>query len=371
LNLIVEVKLKPTKEQVGLLKATQRRFNEACNFVSSVAFENKEFNRYKLHHLTYYDVRGKFKLPSMLAELTIAKVANSYKVGKKSTLRRFRPTGSILFNPSLLTFREDDMISIRLLDGREKMFFDMGEYQRNRWEFPKGQSTLVLRQGKYFLQISTKIPEEPMIETEEFLGVDLGIVNLATDSDGEIFSGQKVEQVRRKHITLRKALQACGTKSAKRHLKKVSRRESNFRKNTNHIISKLLVEKAKRTCRGIALEELKGIRQSKAPSKLLRAQLGSWAFAQMRLFLEYKSTLAGIPVVFVDPAYTSQTCSMCGFVDKANRKSQSDFSCLSCHHTENADVNAAKNIARIAAVNQQIVGTEATKAVLDDNRVAA
>ena len=59
MNLILEVKLKPTKEQVELLKATQRRFNEACNFVSKVAFENKELNRYKLHKLTYYLIREK------------------------------------------------------------------------------------------------------------------------------------------------------------------------------------------------------------------------------------------------------------------------------------------------------------------------
>jgi transposase len=59
-------------------------------------------------------------------------------------------------------------------------------------------------------------------------------------------------------------------------------------------------------------------------------------------------------VSFVDPAYTSQQCSACGYIDKGNRKTQAEFVCLKCNHTENADVNAAKNIAFRAAVNQPI-----------------
>ena len=373
MNLILEVKLKPTKEQVGLLKATQRRFNEACNFVSQFAFKNKIFNQYQLHSKVYREIRQRFQLPAQLAVRVIAKVSNSYSSGRKSTLRRFRPLGSVVYDSHILSFLDDEKVSIRLLDRRDKIFFDLGEYQRERWEFPKGQVNLVLKQGKYFLQINIKVPEESPIEPEGFLGVDFGIVNIATDSSGEIFSGEKLNRIREKSLKLRKDLQACGSKSARRHLKKVSKRESNFTKNINHITSKKLVEKAKRTCQGIALENLKGIRrQSKAwKSRQVTTNLNSWAFHQLRFFIEYKSQLAGVPVILVDPAYTSQTCSVCGHVNKDNRKSQSDFRCVCCGHEEHADVNAAKNISKIAAVNQRIVGSETTKAHEVSNCVAA
>ena len=370
MNLILEVKLKPTKMQVELLKATQRRFNEACNFVSKVAFENKELNQYQLHKLTYYEIRDKFKLPAQLAVRAISKVTDAYKTGNKNTMRRFRLNGSVAFDSHIMNFPNEDLVSLRLLESREKIFFVMGEYQRKRWEFSKGQANLVLKQGKFYLQISTKIPEETPLEPKGFLGVDLGIVNITTDSDGEIFSGEEINSKRFKYKRLRKDLQAKGSKSAKRHLKKVSKKESNFSKNTNHIISKKLVEKAKRTCRGISLEDLKGIRQSKA-RKSQRDKLHSWSFYQLRLFIEYKSQLAGVPMILVDPAYTSQTCSECGHIDKANRKSQSDFCCVNCGNIEHADVNAAKNISSIAVVNQRIVGSEAAKAHFVSNCVAA
>ena len=371
MNLILEIKLKPTKVQVVLLKATQRRFNEACNFASQVAFENKEFNQFEIQKLCYYEIRQQFQLPAQIAILAIKKVANSYKkVEEELTLRRFRLNGSVIFDQRLLSFRDEDLVSLRLLESREKIFFVMGEYQRKRWEFPKGQANLVLKQGKFYLQISTKIPDETPLEPKGFLGVDLGIVNIATDSDGEIFGSEELNEKRLKCKRLRGDLRAKGTKSAKRHLKKVSNRESNFSKNTNHVISKKLVEKAKRTCRGISLEDLTGIRQSKA-RKSQRGKLHSWSFYQLRLFIEYKSQLAGVPTILVDPAYTSQTCSECGHVAKANRKSQSDFCCVNCGFVEHADVNAAKNISSLAAVNQRIVGSEAAKAHSVSNCVAA
>jgi IS605 OrfB family transposase len=182
--------------------------------------------------------------------------------------------------------------------------------------------------------------------------VDLGIVNLATDSEGETFSGEAVEQNRKRHAALRQRLQKRGTKSAKRHLKKLSRREKRFRKNTNHVISKRIVQKAKATNHAIAIEELRHIRHrtERTVRHSQRARHSSWAFGQLRAFLSYKAALAGVPLYTVDPRNTSRTCHVCGHCAKANRKSQAAFCCVACGHTDNADRNAAINISRASVM---------------------
>jgi IS605 OrfB family transposase len=129
-----------------------------------------------------------------------------------------------------------------------------------------------------------------------------------------------------------------------RAARKSGRRESRFRRDVNHCISKELVARAKDTGRGIALEDLKGIRERTTVRRRQRFRLGGWAFSQLRLFISYKAQLAGVPVAIVDPAYTSQTCSVCGHCEKANRRSQSEFSCRACCYRCNADFNSARNV---------------------------
>jgi IS605 OrfB family transposase len=120
----------------------------------------------------------------------------------------------------------------------------------------------------------------------------------------------------------------------------------------NHCISKAIVSTAQGTARGIALEDLKGIRErisAQRTVKRKRRVLHSWAYFQLRAFIAYKAAAAGVRVVLVDPAFTSQTCSHCGQCEKANRKSQAQFLCVSCGYSAHADTNAAVNIAVRAA----------------------
>jgi putative transposase len=172
-------------------------------------------------------------------------------------------------------------------------------------------------------------------QVTDFLGVDLGIANVAADSDGEVHSGKDVEDTRRKHNLQRRRLQRKGTKGAKKKLRRVSTKEARFRCHQNHVISKTPVETAKRTGRGIALEDLKGI---------ARNRLSGWSFGQLYAFLAYKAQLAGVPVETVDPRNTSRTCAECGHCRASNRKSQSEFVCKACGHRAHADQNAARNI---------------------------
>ena len=138
---------------------------------------------------------------------------------------------------------------------------------------------------------------------------------------------------------------------AKRLLKKRSGRERRHARDVNHCISKALVSTAKDTDRGIALENLTHIRSRiTVEGKRQRRVLHSWAFFQLRAFIAYKAALAGVPVVYVTPAYTSQTCSHCGHCERANRRTQAKFLCVVCGFSAHADLNAACTIAHRAAV---------------------
>jgi IS605 OrfB family transposase len=191
-----------------------------------------------------------------------------------------------------------------------------------------------------------------------FTGVDLGVENIAVDSDGGMHSSSDIEAKRRKYAARRKAIgRKTGGASRKtrrqchKAMARAERKEARYRKNENHRIAKELVEKAKDTDRGIALEDLKGIRDRVRFRKPQRARMGGWAFFQLRSFVEYKAQLAGVPVVAVDPRNTSRTCSRCGHCEKANRKSQAEFVCQQCGYSEHADLNAALNLrdrARVA-----------------------
>jgi IS605 OrfB family transposase len=172
-----------------------------------------------------------------------------------------------------------------------------------------------------------------------------------------MFCGDACELTRQRYKRLTALYQSVGTKSAMRHVRKLAGREASFKKDVNHNISKQLVSSAKGTGRGLALEELTHIPRPAPATKDQNDASCKWAFRQLRSFIAYKARLAGVPVTIVDPAYTSQKCSVCGQVDEDNRRSQASFACLRCGHAENADVNASRNIRDLAraAVDRPMV----------------
>ena len=174
----------------------------------------------------------------------------------------------------------------------------------------------------------------------------MGIVNIAVDSSGESFSGSTVNSVRHRYQRLRSKLQRLGTKSAKRKLKLRSGKEKRFSRDANHCISKKIVDKAKTLGVGIALEDLRGIRErtEKTVKKRQRYQHSSWSFYQLRQYIEYKARIAGVKVVLVEPRGTSRTCPSCGYADKKNRKTREGFCCQACGYAAPADNVAAVNI---------------------------
>jgi IS605 OrfB family transposase len=357
MKLITQVKLHPTKEQAKLLLQTMRKFNEACNFISEQAWQNNQFRRVELQKLTYYDVKDRFELGAQSAIHAIYKVADAYRLDRK-VMREFRPLGSISYDERILAWRlTDSTVNIWTLTGRERIPFVCGERQSEMLKTFDGQADLLYRDGEFYLHQVCNVDDQDATDPDGFLGVDMGVANIAVDSDRTVHQGKTVKGVRYRHRQLRRKLQKKGTKSSRRRLKKLSGKEQRFAKWTNHNISKTIVAKAKDTGRGIAIEELGGIRDRITARRPQRATLHSWSFSQLRLFIEYKAKLVGVVVVAVDPRNTSRTCPCCGNIDKANRKTQSEFSCTSCGFAELADYVAAVNISRRASVNTPYIST--------------
>lgn len=343
MQLVAAVKLKPAPEQAAVLKATLIRCNEACTAIAAKGFAAGIFRQFDLHKLTYSDVRANFGLAAQVAVRSIAKVAAAFKINRK-VAPVFKPLGAQPYDDRIFRFCSDDTVSIWTLEGRIKVAFVAGQKQRALLAFRKGEADLCFVRGKWMLACTCDIPETEGFEASDWLGVDLGITSLAVDSDGTTYSGDEVERARLKFAKHRAGLQRRGTKAAKRRLKKLSGKQARFQKHTNHCISKAIVIDAERTSRGIALEDLTHIRKRVMARGKHRNRLHNWSFRQLRAFVAYKALHAGVPVVYVDPRYTSQGCSCCGTIDKSNRPSQATFSCVSCGHTEPADLNAARNV---------------------------
>ncbi|MEZ4630394.1 MAG: transposase [Deinococcales bacterium] len=211
--------------------------------------------------------------------------------------------------------------------------------------------------GKWYINLQLRMEDERPQTPKGSLGVDLGMSNLAVSSEGQVHSSEHLQQVRGRYTRLKSELQSVGTKSAKRKLQKLSGKEKRFRRDVNHGIAKELVETAKRTQRGLKLEDLKGIRKgAKAKGKSFRKSVHGWSFYQLREFIHYRCERYGVVLALVEAKYTSQTCSCCGHRAKESRKSQARFECVQCGYRQHADINAAINISR-ADVKQPMVGS--------------
>lgn len=365
MQLTAKVKLIPTEAQADCLKRTLETANSACDFISDIAWANRVFGKFQVQKLVYHEVKAVFDLTAQLIIRCIAKVTDAYKLDKR-VKREFQPLGSIAFDSRILSWNLDkNTVSIWTVNGRIKhLSFVCHDRAKELLSGDRGESDLCLIDGEFYLFTSCEVNEPTPKDVDDFLGVDLGIKNIASDSDGKQYAGNKVNSLRKRHLKLRAKLQSKGTKSAKRLLKKRSRKEKRFAKDVNHQIAKQIVECAKDTGRGIALEDLTGIRERVTVRKAQRSQHYAWSFHDLRAKIEYKAQLHGVPLVLVDPRNTSKACNACGCIDSANRKNQATFMCVSCGHSANADTNAALNI-RVrgrAAVNRPYVSTSAVAA---------
>lgn len=340
-------KLNPTPEQASQMDATLDAFAAACNRIAAVCRTIHSSDKNKVQRACYQEIRRTFGLSSNLTIRAIARVCAALKVKEKAH-SVFQPQ-SVDYDARIFSFREWDWtFSLTLLHSRQRIDTPLGQRQQSalKGQTPTAAVLVKRRDGRYFLhvQISHDVPDPPT--ADDFLGIDLGMANLATDSQGRTYSGAPVSRNRRRRATARKQYQRRGTRRAQRRLKQMAGRQRRFQAQINHQISKQIVAQAKALGVGIALEDLSRIRHRVEPtaSRRMRRRLGNWSFFQLRRFIVYKAHAAGVPVVLIDPKYTSQTCSECGHREKSNRKDQAHFQCQSCGHQAHADLNAARNI---------------------------
>ena len=225
-------------------------------------------------------------------------------------------------------------------------------------EYKVGQSSLQFdRNNNLILNLNLDIPYNPKNETVEgrTLGVDLGIkypaymcLNDDTYKREHIGSIDDFLRIREQMQDRRRKLQhdlkfikgGKGRKKKTQALDRLRDKEKNFATTYNHMISKNVVEFAKKNqCEYINMEKLT---KDGFNNKILR----NWSYYQLQQYIEYKAEREGIQVRYIDPSYTSQTCARCGHIDKENRQTQEKFICTKCGFELNADHNASINIAR-------------------------
>jgi putative transposase len=366
-KIVMQVKLLPDAEQASGLVATLSTVNEAVNWVASVAFEHHALKASvrDLRRLCYGELKAR-GIGAQAAQHVIKRVVDACtalranigagRLGGPTSKRRrkaeskpvmFRAEAAHTYDDRCLSWNHDQRtVSIWTVSGRVKRLRFTGSVEQLEFirEHRRGESDLVQRDGTWFLLATCEIPEPALIEPVDWLGVDRGIANLATTSDGVNYSGRRLGRYRRWQVRLRSRLQSKRTVSAKRRLKRRARRERRHAQHVNHRIAKDVVAVAERTGRGIALEELGGIRDRVTVPRHQRALLSSWPFRHLQLVIAYKARRVGIPVLEVDPAHTSQRCPRCGHTEKANRPSRDHFCCRRCGLAGPSDHVAAVNI---------------------------
>lgn len=341
----IKLKLGVTQEDQKTLKRTMNMFNAAFNEVAKYGFGHKTHSKVSIHHGTYYQIREQYpELPSALVQGARDVACEALKGVKLKTLPFAKPFSSIRYNQRVITYYlKHGKVSIATINGRVKATFNIPEYYKEYVTWDVRSSTLKydIRKDTFFLNIVIR-KTTPITSGDAVLGIDRGIVNIAVCSNNVFFNGKQIKNVRGKYVFLRKKLQSKGTNSAKRLLRKISRKENGFVKDTNHCISKTIVNMPYDV---FALEDLTSIRVQSRKGKEFNRKLNNWSFYQLAQFLEYKAEALGKQVIYIDPRYSSQKCSKCGDIRKSNRKGNS-YHCKACGFETHSDRNAAKNIAQ-------------------------
>ena len=355
----VACKLKASIKFREEIEETLQVFAAACEWIN--ANTPKELtSKTKMQKLVYNQVREKFGLSANLAIQALRRVCANRKTArqKKRNVRKFSST-SVSYDARIFSFKEFDYtVSLKLLRSRARFELDIGNYQRGilKGQNPKSATLVKRRNGNYYIHINLNNDTPDFIDTEEVLGVDLGRTDIAYTSDGESWNGQQLNKVRDKYAWLRLALQkkaSLGTRSSRRRcrelLRRLSGKEKRFQRHVNHQISRKLVDNAAASKKAISLEDLTGIRErtnQQPKNKQERRKSNNWSFYQLRQFIEYKCILAGVPLLLVNPAYTSKTCHQCFYIGSRSGKG---YKCINpaCGWKGDADYNGAQNIAAL------------------------
>ncbi|MDN3517286.1 transposase [Aquisalimonas lutea] len=346
----IAIKLDTTPEQAEALTALAVEFARACNSAAALAAENRCTNRVRLHHLAYYPVREQTRLGAQMVCNAMRAVAGAYKTLKANKRLPadgafppvvFGDRGAVHFDKRTYSI-QGDTLSLYTLDGRIRVPMAPGGFQREYLErgVPR-EAKLVQKNKGWFFNLVLDVPPGASREGG-VLGVDLGENNIAATSTGKVFGGGKLRYDRDRFLALRRRLQRNGSESAKQRLREASGRERRHVTHVNHEVSKAIITEAIESGAGtIVLERLTHIRKRVKAGKRVRTRLHRWPWAQLQAMIADKVEAAGLRVVYVNPAYSSQTCAACGQIASRNKNT---LRCT-CGNRAHADVNAASNLA--------------------------
>jgi putative transposase len=354
----IKILLQPNSEQKSLLEETSQQFTQVFNAVCAYGWQNNEKNGVKLHHATYYDMREKY--PNLGSNVLIQARIKATEALKSAYDRKAkgRKTGQPKSKQCPIRYNErtyglnwqSKTVSLSTVEGRIIVPFIVPPYSAKYAGGTVTTADLCIRNGRYWLHVVVSVPEPDIPTNDEVIGVDLGLNRPAVTSKRQFLGGRHWKEIDRKHFRLKRKLQSKGSKSAKRHLKKLSGKQARFHRDCDHVLSKRIVQNATPGST-IVIENLTHIRSTskigrgkKNKNVETKRRLHGWSFAQFHTFLSYKAQERGMQVVKIDPRHTSQTCSSCGHQHRSNRKSQSLFLCKKCGYCLNADLNASYNI---------------------------
>jgi putative transposase len=376
----VRIQLHPTPEQAKALRETLQQFTAAFNAVCAYGWQRQEKNGVRLHHSTYYATKE--TCPGLVSDLliqarvkateTLKSAIDRKRKGRKVSQPRSRLC-PVRYNEKTYTLHwETSTIRLSTCSGKVSIPFTVPPFSTRYQGYRIATADLCCRKGKYWLYVVVSVPEPAVSPVSDVVGVDLGLNHPAVTSTRQFLGNRHWKEVDRRRFRLRRALQSKGTRSARRHLKKLSGKSARFHRDCNHVLSKRIIANSLPGST-IVIENLKHIRSTSKIRKKgeTKRRLHSWSFAQFQAFLVYKAQERGIRVERIDPRHTSQTCSRCGHQHRSNRQSQSLFLCKQCGYCLNADLNAAYNIREkhLASVGTSFAGALPSSSVSSPSHV--
>jgi len=338
--------LLPDKDKASI-RLTCQESAKVFEFFAKLSVEHRTTSYKTLHKYGYEEAKKLSPtLPTALLQQTARQAlfcVKSFNTQHKKRKWEYPGTKKKASYPlnKLSLNRRGDLTTFSTCKGRVSLLLIIPDWFKNRYTNLKLQAGFIsVVRGRFYLSLTFMVDDIEPTKGQDSIGMDRGLYNVVALSDGTIIPSKHIHAVKRRYAYTRKTCQAKGTRASRKRMKARSGREKRFMADVNHCISKMLA--ARLDVLVYILEDLTGIRDKKHGKKMNR-WLSNWAFFQFQTFLAYKCARNGMYVYFVDPRYTSQTCSACGKRDKNARK-KGIYKCKRCGHIEHADINAAKNI---------------------------
>lgn len=383
---VLKLKLDTDDDISAAFEEVTYKYMLACDYISKYVFEHDLLvNSVELSKRLYDNIRGRYDLKSQMAQSAIRTVTARYQTvdtqmknqpykfkadGRyysiprdmswlKKPLNFHRPQADLVRNRDYSFVDNGRLISINTLGKRVKCPFEvpgpMKKFLDGTWKF--GTAKLVELKDIWYLHISAtkEVPEFDRNDVKQVVGIDRGLRFLETVYDSgqktSFVSGKQILEKRKSFDHVRAELQAKGTKSAKRALKRISRRENRWMNDVNHQLSKALVNRYGFGTLYV-LEDLENVSTDERNfySKRQTHDLRNWAFYDLETKITYKAHETGSEVLKVNAAYTSQRCPHCGRIHKENRHHDTHYYiCDRCGFKTNDD--------RVGAMNIWLLGT--------------